>query len=126
MQLRNSAGSSLIKCELMSFSAICAAALIGSLLAGNVYGAQNFGAVSIKASAPTNQVTLDAVVADVLEHNPELNFYSAEIAAAKGEAQTAATWANPELSTTIGGKRVDRRRSGGGRRCMVGIGTANI
>ena len=55
-------------------------------------------------------MTLEAVVADVLEHNPELNFYSAEIAAAKGEARTAATWANPELSTTIGDKRV----TGGG------------
>ena len=38
------------------------------------------------------------------------NFYSAEIAAAKGEARTAATWANPELSTTIG----DKRATGGG------------
>ncbi len=55
-------------------------------------------------------MTLDAVVADVLEHNPELNFYGAEIAAAKGQAQTAATWSNPELSTTVGDKRV----TGGG------------
>ena len=61
---------------------------------------------SAKATAPSNQMTLDAVVADVLEHNPELSFYNAEIAAAKGEARTAATWANPELSSTIGDKRV--------------------
>jgi cobalt-zinc-cadmium efflux system outer membrane protein len=50
-------------------------------------------------------MTLEAVVTDVLEHNPEVNFYSAEIAAAKGDARTAATWVNPELSTTIGDKR---------------------
>jgi cobalt-zinc-cadmium efflux system outer membrane protein len=64
------------------------------------------GAESGKEIATTNQMTLDAVVADVLEHNPELNFYSAEIAVAKGGARTAATWANPELSSTIGDKRV--------------------
>jgi len=55
-------------------------------------------------------MTLEAVVADVLEHNPEVNFYSAEIADAKGGARTAGTWANPELSTTIG----DKRATGGG------------
>jgi cobalt-zinc-cadmium efflux system outer membrane protein len=42
----------------------------------------------------------------VLEHNPELNFYRAEIAAAKGERRTAAAWANPEISTTVGQKKV--------------------
>lgn len=59
-------------------------------------------------SASTNapSVTLDRLVADVLEHNPELNFYRAEIAAAAGERMTAGTLANPELSTTAGGKRV--------------------
>lgn len=65
---------------------------------------------SAKASSPTNQMTLEAVVADVLEHNPEVNFYGAEITAAKGEARTAGAWANPELSTTIG----DKRATGGG------------
>jgi len=55
-------------------------------------------------NAPT--VTLDTVVAEVLEENPELNFYKAEIAAAKGEKRSAATWSNPELSGTIGEKRV--------------------
>src|SRR6266576_1271487 len=52
-----------------------------------------------------NGIKLEDLVADVLEHNPELNFYNAEIAAAKGEARTAATWANPDISTTIGAKR---------------------
>ena len=58
----------------------------------------------LNTNAPS--LTLDALVADVLEHNPELNFYKAEIAAAAGERRTAATLANPELSTTIGDKRV--------------------
>ena len=54
--------------------------------------------------------TLEALVADVVEHNPELNFYQAEIAVAKGERRKAAAWANPELSTTLGQKSV---RGGG-------------
>lgn len=57
-------------------------------------------------SAATNQVSLDALVAEVLAHNPELNFYRAEIAAAKGERRTAGTLANPEVSATLGNKRV--------------------
>jgi cobalt-zinc-cadmium efflux system outer membrane protein len=48
-------------------------------------------------------------VTEVLEHNPEVNFYNTEIAAARGEARTAAAWTNPELSTTIGSKRVTSR-----------------
>ncbi len=51
-------------------------------------------------------VALEALVVDVVEHNPELNFYRAEIAAAKGERRTAATWANPEVATTLGQKSV--------------------
>src|SRR5882672_4480730 len=57
-------------------------------------------------SAVTNQISLDALVADVLEHNPELNFYRAEIAAAKGERRTAGALANPEVSATLGNKHV--------------------
>lgn len=107
MQLQSSAGFSL-KCELivMSFSAACAAVLIGGLLACRAYGAERADAGSTKVSPSTSPMTLDQVVADVLEHNPEVNFYSAEMAAAKGGARTAAAWANPELSSTIGDKRV--------------------
>src|SRR5438067_3368322 len=61
---------------------------------------------AIATNASTTTVTLDALVADVLAHNPELNFYTAEIAAAKGERRTAATWANPEVTATVGEKRV--------------------
>ena len=57
-------------------------------------------------SAVTNQVSLDALVAEVLAHNPELNFYRAEIAVARGERRTAGTLANPEVSATLGNKRV--------------------
>lgn len=57
-------------------------------------------------STVTHPVSIDALVADVLAHNPELNFYRAEIAAAKGERRTAGTLANPEVSATLGNKHV--------------------
>jgi cobalt-zinc-cadmium efflux system outer membrane protein len=57
-------------------------------------------------STDTNQVSLDVLVSDVLTHNPELNFYQAEIAAAKGERRTAGTLTNPEVSASLGNKRV--------------------
>lgn len=66
---------------------------------------------------PTNAVasaavttTLDALVAEALEKNPELKFYEAEIAAAKAGRKTAGTFANPEVSGGVGQKRV----TGGG------------
>jgi outer membrane protein, heavy metal efflux system len=48
--------------------------------------------------------TLDALVAQALAHNAELNFYSAEIAAAKGGLRTAGTLRNPEFSAQTGYK----------------------
>ncbi|MHB9009864.1 MAG: TolC family protein [Limisphaerales bacterium] len=54
--------------------------------------------------------TLDALVAEALEKNPELKFYDAEITAAKAGRKTAGLLANPELSGGVGQKRV----TGGG------------
>jgi len=67
-------------------------------------------------SSPTNpaaatvSLTLDALVAEALEKNPELKFYEAEILAAKAGRKTAGTFANPEVSGGVGQKRV----TGGG------------
>jgi cobalt-zinc-cadmium efflux system outer membrane protein len=61
------------------------------------------------ASAPgaaTNSVTLESLVSEALAHNPELNFYKAEIAAAKAGRRSAAAWRNPELAGSIGQKSV--------------------
>jgi cobalt-zinc-cadmium efflux system outer membrane protein len=55
-------------------------------------------------------VAIDALVNEVLKQNPELNFYQAEIAAAKGGRRGAAVWANPDLSIQAGRKHA---RSGG-------------
>ena len=76
------------------------------------------------APAGTNVVSvpLEWLVAEVVADNPELNFYRAEIAAAKGELSTAATWANPEVSTTLGHKsRKDGGLSAEGVAWSVGI-----
>src|SRR5438067_10513595 len=48
--------------------------------------------------------SLDALVTEALARNPELNVYSSEIAAAKGEQRTAGEWQNPEASTEGGAK----------------------
>lgn len=64
------------------------------------------GPSSVSSSPP---LTLDALVAEVLRQNPELEFYRAEIAAAKAGRQTAGQWENPELTTDLGNKRVWER-----------------
>jgi outer membrane protein, heavy metal efflux system len=50
------------------------------------------------------QTTPAALVREALANNPELKFYAAEIAAAKGTLKTAGTMRNPELNTTAGYK----------------------
>ena len=65
-------------------------------------------AVSAVTNSPAimNQVLLDDLVNEALENNPELNFYRAEITAARGGRKSAGAWANPEVSAQIGQKRV--------------------
>jgi cobalt-zinc-cadmium efflux system outer membrane protein len=60
------------------------------------------------ASPNTNVpvTSLDALVAEALEKNPELRFYEAEIAAAKGGRKTAGLWPNPEVGGLAGQKSV--------------------
>jgi cobalt-zinc-cadmium efflux system outer membrane protein len=56
--------------------------------------------------------TPDALVQEALQRNPELRFFAAEIAAAKGTVRTAGTRRNPELSSELGYKN-SRENSGG-------------
>jgi cobalt-zinc-cadmium efflux system outer membrane protein len=60
----------------------------------------------------SNELTVEALVQEALEKNPELNFYRTEIAAAKGERRTASTWTNPELSSQVGAKRAQDAQTG--------------
>ena len=82
--------------------------LSGALLFNSKSPAQESS--SAKTNAQVHVVSLDALVAEALEKNPELNFYKAEIAVAKGERRQAATYPNPEISGDVGRKRA----TGGG------------
>lgn len=78
-----------------------AVATLAATLAAPVARAQE------AASTNTNvSLALDALVAEALEKNPELRFYEAEIAAAKGGRKTAGLWPNPEVGGGVGQKRV--------------------
>jgi outer membrane protein, heavy metal efflux system len=62
--------------------------------------------------ASSSAETPQTLVNQALLRNPELNFFVAEIAAAKGAVRTAGTLRNPELSTELGYKN-SRENSGG-------------
>jgi cobalt-zinc-cadmium efflux system outer membrane protein len=57
-------------------------------------------------------VTVEALVTESLERNPELNFYRAELAATKAGRKAAGLWANPEVSGSVGQKTSRERSSG--------------
>jgi cobalt-zinc-cadmium efflux system outer membrane protein len=63
---------------------------------------------SASASPNTNvpSLSLETLVSEALEKNPEIRFYQAEIAAAKAGRKTAGLWPNPEVSGSGGQKRV--------------------
>jgi cobalt-zinc-cadmium efflux system outer membrane protein len=48
-------------------------------------------------------------VAEALERNPELQFYEAEMKAARASRKAAGLWGNPELGGSVGQKRVRDR-----------------
>jgi len=68
--------------------------------------------VIVLAGASVLAETPEALVRQALQRNPELNFFGAEIAAAKGAVRTAKTVRNPELNSEFGYKN-SRSNSGG-------------
>jgi cobalt-zinc-cadmium efflux system outer membrane protein len=68
---------------------------------------------------PPAPISLDALVAQALAENPELKFYEAEVAAAKGERKAAGAWANPEFSSEVGRKHVRGDAAAEGRAWAV-------
>ncbi|HMJ65690.1 MAG TPA: TolC family protein, partial [Candidatus Binatia bacterium] len=64
------------------------------------------GADVAATNASGNQITIEALVAEALEKNPELKFYEAGITAAKAGRKTAGRFPNPELSASGGQKRI--------------------
>src|SRR5260221_421770 len=63
-------------------------------------------------AAATNGVALARLVAETLKENPELQFYRAEIAAAKAGRKAAGQMPNPELGGSLGYKTSREQRSG--------------
>ena len=68
--------------------------------------------IIVLAGATALAETPEALVKQALQRNPELNFFVAEIAAAKGAVRTAKTVRNPELSSEFGYKN-SQSNSGG-------------
>ncbi len=60
-----------------------------------------------RCPAATEPRPIETLVAEALASNPELKFYEAEIAAARGQQRQTGTFANPELSAELGKKRVN-------------------
>jgi outer membrane protein, heavy metal efflux system len=86
-------------------------AVVGAVMRQNILGL--FIGVLITGVAPVRaensflagvQTTPSALVRQALANNPELRFYAAEMAAAKGALKTAGTIRNPELNTQAGYK----------------------
>lgn len=63
-------------------------------------------AVAIVRAGDAPSTSLEALVADIVAHHPELKFYEAEIQAARASARTAGSRADPELAVELGRKRV--------------------
>jgi cobalt-zinc-cadmium efflux system outer membrane protein len=57
-------------------------------------------------------VAVESIVAESLGRNPELNFYRAEMAAARAGRKAAGLWPNPELSGSVG-RKTSRELSSG-------------
>lgn len=55
---------------------------------------------------PLQSQTLDALVGEVLSHNPELQGVEADLAAAKAARVTAGQWKNPDLSVMYANRQV--------------------
>ena len=76
------------------------------------------GSSALRASNLT-LASLEALVSEVVAHNPELKFYEGEIDAAKAGRRSAGALADPELSVDVGRKRT---RDAAG--AIAGEGTA--
>ena len=63
-------------------------------------------------TARDSAATSSALVTEALQKNPEILYYEAEIAAARGGRQSAGQLANPELSTELGGMSLAQQKEG--------------
>lgn len=92
-----------MKQNVFKFSVLAAALAVAVVVP--MKAADGLAAVT-NSPASTDQMSLDDLVNETLARNPELNFYRAEIAAARAGRKSAGAWQNPEVSAEIGQKRV--------------------
>jgi cobalt-zinc-cadmium efflux system outer membrane protein len=90
--------------HLKSVMPLFVSASLGVILACPAHGQET------NLSTSATNLSLNGLVAEALERNPELKFYEAEISASKAGRKTAGRWQNPEVSGSVGQKRV----TGGG------------
>ncbi len=83
-----------------------------AILAINSVHAADSASLTASSTGVANQVTLDQLVNEALDGNPELRFYRAEITAAKGDRKTAGALPNPEAEADLGQKRVSDSHPG--------------
>ncbi len=67
----------------------------------------SFGALCSPAAYAVEPLAVESYVSEALAGNPEMKFYEAEIAIARGQRTTAGLWQNPELSTKTGRMAVE-------------------
>ncbi|NLH73891.1 MAG: TolC family protein [Verrucomicrobia bacterium] len=81
--------------------------LLRSMAAVSMACVLSMAAANDSHAAPDpDTFSIDGLVAEVVRKNPELDFYRAEIAVAKAGRRTAREWKNPELTASLGSKRV--------------------
>src|SRR5262249_39112361 len=74
--------------------------------------AVNTASAAENVQSGTNGVTIETLVAEALEKNPELKFYRGGLAAAKAGRKAAGLWSNPEVSGSVGYKTSSERTTG--------------
>ena len=73
----------------------------------------------VQGTPPPSSLSVDAVVSDVVGHNPELKFYEAELTAARADQKVAGRLPNPEFTPAVAQKRTTDPLNG-----MAGAGVA--
>jgi len=78
-----------------------------------------------KISKSDNAVnSFETLLEEVLKNNPELKFFESEILIAEGARKTAGLWNNPEVSSSVGRKRVISSSEDGGSSTARGSAVA--
>ena len=99
---------------------ICGFILMAVFRTSSLDAATNEPSMSLPAA------TLNRLVADALERNPELRFYEAEVIAAKAGRKSAGLLTNPEVSGSLGQKAVRGSGLSCGRSRLVCFGYAAV